>query len=286
MDRFLPCVILIAGTAAIAACQPGTERASNSAEVTPDEAAQTPFPVAEPPMGRGGLLRAVAEVASEAALGREAAELQDRLDGTRFEVRIRFGCASAAQPSNSGDAPFSVRFDTKLRALRVRAKPDITLDDPDIAALAGEEIEAVEGFWMYRPWLLADGCPEALSRSAASSSASAPSSRGEAAAPTAGWGHSPRVGLASFFTSEDSRAGRRNERAYEATKVLAEDERPSVQGYNLVLSGRLRKLPAGQVIRCRLVSPSLPPECVVSAAFDRVRIEMPGTNALLAEWSS
>jgi hypothetical protein len=276
---------LIVGTAAIVGCQPERAGDSDSVVATNDQAARPPLPVAEPPLDRAGLLRAIAEAASAAGLGRDDAALQRRLDGQPFEVRIRFGCASTARSAVLADAPFSVRFDAAKRTLRVRAEPDLTLDDPNIAALADEKVEAVEGFWMYRPWLLADGCPAPLSPPAGISEPSAQPS-GEAVIPPADSGYKARAGLANFFTLEDSRAGRRDDRAYEATKVLAEDEMPSAQGYNLVLSGRLRKLPAGRVIACRLASASLPPECVASAAFDRVRIEIPGTNAILAEWGN
>jgi hypothetical protein len=99
-------------------------------------------------------------------------------------------------------------------------------------------------------------------------------------------GYSQRIGIAQFFTGADSRTGRREERAYEASKMLAENERPSPEGYNLVLSGRLRRLPGGQVIACRVASVDAPPECVVSAKFDRVRIEVPSTKNVLAEWGN
>ena len=95
----------------------------------------------------------------------------------------------------------------------------------------------------------------------------------------------PRVGIAQFFTKADSRTGRRDQRAYETTKVLAEGERPSPEGYNFVLSGRLRALPEGRVINCRAPSFDRPPDCVVSAEFDRVWIERPNSKAVVAEWS-
>jgi hypothetical protein len=286
MDHLPTWAALIVSSAALAGCQPDSGGDPDTGTGANEQVARAPLPVAEPPIGRAELLRAVADVASESGLGRETAELQSRLEGKRFEVRIRFGCVMAAQSAISADAPFSVRFDTEQRTLRVRAEPDLTLDDPGVAAFGGEKVEAVEGFWMYRPWLLTDGCPAALPQPAGPSSPSAQAPSANAAAPPAGPVYSPRVGLANFFTSEDSRAGRRNDRAYEATKVLAENERPSAQGYNLVLSGRLRTLPGGRVISCRPRSASLPPECVVSATFDRVRIEKPGTNAVLAEWTS
>ena len=243
-------------------------------------------------MDRGTLLQAVARATSAAALGQDDANAQRRLDGKRFEVRIRFGCATGVQPP-AGDAPFNVRFDEEDRTLRVRAAPDLTHKDPAVAPLASQPIEAVEGFWIRRPWLLADGCPVVSSSQRTTEGEPATDvpplrrveqgAAGEVAQPSA---YSLRMGIAQFFTEADSRTGRREERAYEASKVLPESEQPSPEGYNLVLSGRLRRLPGGRVISCRVVSADAPPECVVSAEFDRVRIENPGTQNILAEWGS
>lgn len=292
--RLVSCVPAVVVVAALltSACQRPTEN-DNVHDEALNEVSQLPsLPVAEPPMDRAMLLEAVARAASATALGHDDANAQRRLDGKRFEVRIRFGCATGVRPPN-GDTPFNVRFDEEERTLRVRAAPDLMLKDPAVAPLADQSIEAVEGFWMRRPWMLADGCP-AVPRPQGTAetgpAADGPQSRdtpqgraGDAARPTV---YSQQVGIAQFFTGADSRTGRREERAYEASKVLAEGELPSAEGYNLVLSGRLRRLPGGRVISCRVANADVPPECVVSAEFDRVRIENPGTRNILAEWGS
>ena len=92
--------------------------------------------------------------------------------------------------------------------------------------------------------------------------------------------------MAQFFTKTDPRTGRRDDRPYEATKVLAEGEQPSADGYNLVLSGRLRAQPLGRVISCRSSSVDAAPQCIVSAHFDRVWIENPRSKEILASWGS
>jgi hypothetical protein len=274
------------------ACQRTTDN-ENAQDGPPNEVSQQPsLPVAEPPMDRATLLQAVARAASATALGQDDGNAQRRLDGKRFEVRIRFGCATGVQPVK-GDLPFSVRFDEEDRTLRVRAAPDLMLRDPAVPPLADQSTEAVEGFWLRRPWMLADGCP-AVSRSQGRAetepATDVPQSRdtpqGRAGDAARSAVYSQRVGIAQFFTGADSRTGRREDRAYEASKVLAENEQPSAEGYNLVLSGRLRRLPGGRVIACRLGNADAPPECVVSAEFDRVRIEVPSTKNVLAEWSS
>ena len=96
----------------------------------------------------------------------------------------------------------------------------------------------------------------------------------------------PQIGVAQFFTNTDPRTGRRDHRPYESTKVLAENEQPSADGYNLVLSGRLRAQPLGRVISCRSAGVEAPPQCIVSADFDRVWIENPRTKEILANWAN
>ena len=160
--------------------------------------------------------------------------------------------------------PFNVRFTSNDRTLRVKAAPDLTRNDPSVAALASGS-EAVEGFWMRRPWLLEAGCPSLGAASAVSDQ---------------------RVGIAQFFTEADTRAVRHEGEAFEATKVLGEAEQPSRQGYDLVLSGKLRKLPSSRVIACRATGTETPPECMVSAQFERVRIETVDGKTILGDWKS
>ena len=49
----------------------------------------------------------------------------------------------------------------------------------------------------------------------------------------------PYVGIAQFFTEADARTHRRDNRAYEAIKVLGKGQQPSASGYELVIEGRL-----------------------------------------------
>jgi hypothetical protein len=286
-------VAVAVGALSLVACRQQPENQTVENEVGNEVNSLPSLPIAEPPMNRSAMLLAVAKVASAVALGRDGVAEQRGLDGKRFEVRIRFGCVGPSGPASAA-GPFNVRFDEEERTLRIRATPDLSQTDPRVAALGGEAVEAVEGFWMYRPWLLDAGCPappsapsEAASESEESATAVATAVEAEeqprtAAPPTAG----QRVGIAHFFTKADSRAGRRDRRAYEATKVLPEGRQPSRAGYDLVLSGRLATVSGGKVINCRIQGPNTPPECIVSTEFDRVRIETPGTKEVVAEWSN
>jgi len=274
----------------VGACQPPPE-ATVVENATPALDRPLPsLPVAEPPLDRAALLQAIARAASAAALGKSDAEAQRDMDGDRFELRIRFGCPGGASRVESES--FDVRFDSETRTLRLRAAPDLRIDDSWMTALAGETAEAVEGFWLRRPWLLAAGCPAIVGSppDAVQSppTASKPAETVKAAPALEQPPPAPiqRIGIAQFFTDTDARTGQRGDRAYEATKKLAADEQPSGQGYDLAISGRLARLPDGRVIACRARTADMPPDCIVSVDIDRVRIDRPDTGAVIAEWSA
>ena len=263
---WVPIALALAGGIAVAGCQP------EPAPTATNEAAESPATAsvanAGAPLDRSALLIAAAKAGSAASLGQDDRADQAALDGRPFEIRIRFGCAAAMGPAGTGagkGGPFNVRFDSADRALHVRATPD--LDRQNAQAVVAAGADAVEGFWMRRPWLLAPGCPlgQALSSTQTASE--------------------QRVGIAHAFTA-GQREGRRDGQPYEASKVLAAGEEPSRQGYDLVLSGKLRKLPDGRVVACRLVGADIPPECIVAAQFERVRIETPDARTILADWKS
>ena len=73
-------------------------------------------------------------------------------------------------------------------------------------------------------------------------------------------------------------------RPYEAVKTLDADQPTGAQGFNLVLSGRLKQLPDKGVIACVAKGADSPPECIVSVDFDRVWIETPADREIIAEW--
>lgn len=271
---------LFAALVLLAACGPATDKGEDRAPTNDAVAQRLPLPIAEPPLDRAALLEAAARAASAAALGRDDRDAQRPLEGDQFELRIRFGCPGAVRPGAAA-GPFRIAFEPDSRTLRLSAAPDLVLDEPWIARLGGQGVEAVEGFWMRRPWLLAPGCTPASPSPPQPAIASKQAAPDEPAIAPAS-GH--RVGIAQFFTEADARTRRRDSRPYEATATLDEGEQPSAQGYDLVLTGRLRLLADGRIISCRVASADVPPDCVIAAEFDRVRLEHPGTREALAEW--
>ncbi|MDB5667929.1 MAG: hypothetical protein JWL74_879 [Alphaproteobacteria bacterium] len=222
--------------------------------------APLPLPAPEPLLGRERLLLAVAQARSSYAAGIDDRAAQAELDGDRFEFRIRFGCGEP--PAEAAGNP-SVRHDADAASVEVNAATDVSLEDPAVAATAGEGVEAVEGIWIAHPWLLLPAC-------VGGTAASTPHT----------------VGIAQYFTPADSRVTRRGERSYRHVVRLTAGQDPArPQGYDLLLTGRLRAGPAGRVIRCASGHPNAMPVCLIGAEFERVRIEDVERSATLAEWS-
>lgn len=239
---------------------------------------------ANPPLDRSGLLAAVAQAASAAASGAPAPAELRALDGRQFEVRIRFGCSGPSAEDTDDWLAWS--YDPASRTVQVRARPTISVKDPLVAGIGGEGFEAAEGFWIPRPWLLQPVCPAA----AAVQQAPADESAGSAAkhereeSPPEPTPARQRVGIAQYYTDSDPRTGRRDSRPYQADYVLEEGQALGSQGFDLVLSGRLRSLPSRSAIECLPSDLDRPPDCIVSAEFQRVWIEQPETGEVIADW--
>lgn len=245
-----------------------------------------------PPMDRAALLAAVARAASEAAAGRAPNASQRELDGRPFELRIRFGCGGPA--SDLAQTPLGWTYEAETRTLRVHAAPTISAQHPLLAQFGTGEAEAVEGFWIPRPWMLEPLCPASLAASSdirrepeegtEEKGGNPPAESSNPPLPTLPL--PPLIGIAQFFTATDPRISRRDGRAYESVRTVSDGQEPGSDGFVLVLSGRLRAFGSMGVIGCAAQSPDAPPECIISADFDRVWIEEPRTGREIAEWSS
>jgi hypothetical protein len=158
------------------------------------------------------------------------------------------------------------RYDEDERRVELEARPDLSLDQPAVAAIAGEAVEAAEGFWISQPWLLEPSC-------AGSDAAQAPPS-----APN-------EVAVGQFYTAADPRTERREGRSYQARQTIPADAGAPVPGsWDLILRGRLRKTIGGRVILCRPVEPQAAPACIISVSFEEVLIEDVRTQEVLARW--
>ena len=252
---------LIAAAVALAGCEAEPEDHAAAANNVAAPAPALPLPAPEPPLDRERLLLAVAQARSAYAAGEDDRAAQERLDGARFELRIRFGCGA---PSGEAAGNPSVRHDPDRRTVEVSAEADISLEQPAVAALAGETVEAAEGLWIPNPWLLRPACLQ-----------------GPGGAETA----APEVGIVQYFTPDDSRVGRRGERSYRHVIRLGEDQEPArPQGFEMVLTGRLRTGPGERVIGCTASPGARMPVCLIAAEFETVRIEDGASGAEIARW--
>ncbi len=250
--------------AALPGCDRSTEEAETRApapeNVVANRAAPPPLvPRPAPPADRAELLLAVFKARSAAATGQDDREEQAALDGRPFSFRIRLGCALDASGAESADArPADARYDTETRRVTLSALPNMNAEAPVAAAISGDAFEAVEGFWIADPWLLAAHC-------------------------SASGGGGAAVGIAQFFTADEPRTMRREGRPYQAREQLPEGTAPEVGSWELVLTGRLTKIGDGRVVQCRAVE-SGPPACIISVRFDRVEIVNHRTGEQLAQW--
>ncbi len=238
---------------------------------------KSPLATPERPLVREQVLLAAARAASDFAAGVDDSEAQNALDGRRFEFRIRFGCDGESGHS----AAFDWAFDAATQTLKLSATPTLSAQDDPVRAIAGEAFEAVEGFWIDKPWLLAPACPR-VAAGKPTAEGDLPDGMGE---PSPEATEQASVGIAQFFSADDARTFRRSGRAYALTQRL-EAGTPPAGGFDLVIAGRLKKLPNGRVIACTSSAAGERPACILSVEFGRVVIERADTGEELAQWGA
>jgi len=129
--------------------------------------------------------------------------------------------------------------------------------------------EAIEGFWIARPWITSDDCPVVKSDPLQTVTSVSPRT----------------VGIAAVFEAGGSRVGRREGRAYRYTIRSADDAplTPSARGYRLLIEGRMERFPDRRAVECRGAGPDERPVCIVAARLDRVAFAT-AEGDVLAEW--
>lgn len=265
----LPVVAAAAAGLLLASCDRDPEPAappSKPAAAPAEVPASAPL---NPVLDRRALLSAVGQAAAEYAAG-GAPAATGPLAGRQFDIRLAFGCEGAEAPPADGADDGLARWSwgPERETIRLSLTPG---DWARSALIAGQDQwEAVEGFWVARPWMTADGCPS-LRADPLASGPVAPSP--------------PTVGLAAVFETGGSRLGRRNGRAYTHTIRQAGDA-PLIAldaGYRVRLQGRVAAFPDGRAIRCRAANPNQRPVCVAAVQLDRVAFET-ATGDTLSEW--
>ena len=238
--------------------------------------AADPVPVPGVPalttLNRADLLAATSQAASAYAAG-EQMEGTDALVGRQFSIRIPFGCNGPrpTQAEAAGDGLARWSWGPENQTIQLSLIPGDWLNTALIAGTSESDWEAVEGFWVPRPWLTAGDC-STVRADPLQSGAGAPSPQ--------------TVGLAAVFGADDSRVGRRNGRAYAFT-IRPTGDTPlaaPTRGYRVVLEGRLAGFPDGRAIRCRASNPDQRPVCIAAMRLDRVGFTNADGSVLLSEW--
>lgn len=231
----------------------------------PPRPAPRAVPAPVPALTRADIVSAAAQAASEFAVTGKVAT--DALAGRSFLVRIAFGCAGAAtadatRTGLAGWSPTAGGTDIK-----VQLEPADWSQAAFMTPEASAKWEAVEGFWIPRPWLAAETCPRVATRAAPAGTAASPQS----------------VGLAAVFERGGSRLGRRDGRAYSFT-IRGRDDAPAVApaAFSLVLAGRIAAFADGRSFACTASGPDQRPVCVAAVQLDRVAFE--GDGETLTEW--
>ena len=235
---------------------------------TPGRTKPPAAPVPLLPLERTQLLAAAA-AATDAVAGSQPLPAKNAsLVGRSFVIRLPFGCNGPLTDLESEWAGWN--YNSKTKALKLRAQPELWGDEPWVQAIAGETpFEAVEGFWIRRPWTNAQSCPAALGENRAD---------GEGAAGR------QTVGIAQFFAPGAPRTMRRGSRPYAVTVKADEDIPDAPREYHLLLSGRIVGFADGQPVHCWNEADSLRPVCLIAAEFSRVAFEDVAGGKALSEW--
>ncbi|MGN5373404.1 hypothetical protein [Sphingomonas hankookensis] len=228
-------------------------------------------PVLVAPFDRAGLL-AIASVAADAVtLAGDRAVDVEHVVGRRFSIALPFGCTGPLRDDDAAGTGW--RYDAAGKALRVQVAPNRwpPADWWSQAAPAG--VQAIDGFWIARPWSSSEACPALPSPTAAID-----------ADPVTLPGQTLAIG--QVVGSDATRQDGRDTLPYVAVVRTEPDAVRTDQGFRLRLSGRLAALPGGQVTHCHQPGGAEQrPLCLIGVTFEEVAIENPATGTTLARWS-
>jgi len=230
-----------------------------------------PDPVSSGVLGRADLTALAAAAADATAAGRDPGREIAQAEGRRFELRLPFGCTGPA--GEDAAAPMRWRYDSKAQALRIYVDP-ITWTAQDWWPVdVADGVEAIEGFWIARPWTSSEACPGGGDRPAA-------------AGPEPVTLPGQTLALGQISLAEGARGARRDGKPYEAVIRVEEGALKAAQGFRLRISGRIARTGNFGPVRCRQpAGAEQRPICLVSVVMDEVAVENPITGETLSTWS-
>ena len=232
-------------------------------------------------LSRADIIEIANAAADATSSGAKMPERVAAAEGAQFEVDLPFGCDGPA--AENSREPFRWRYDSESSSLRISVAPAVfdpgewlgtpSSDSAGTTPPAASE-EAIEGFWIARPWSSRGTC-EAGSPTAAPLGIDAVTLPGQT------------LGLAQIFTDEGSKNARRGGKPYESVRRIGEDDLKIDQGLRVRLRGRVARFPDGSTVGCRQpAGKEQRPICLVAVSFDDVGIENPSTQDTIATWAS
>ena len=227
------------------------------------------IPAPPPPLARADLLMLAALAADAASSGKPTPDAVKAAAGRRFVLRIPFGCAGPSAEGSAGALSF--RHDGEKGVLKLRAQPMAWHAGDWWPGATPAGIEAVEGFWVPRPWSSAEGCVGAGTAPPGAEPLTLPGQT---------------LAIAQFLAADSPRHMAREGQALEADIRVPPGFSPPAEGFRLRLTGRIGQVPGGDPLRCiQPAGSEQRPICVIAAAFDEAAIENAATGETLTSWA-
>lgn len=239
-----------------------------SVTAIPQPALVKPEPAPEQ-LDRAGLLALVAASVDAFASGRAVPAEVAQLAGRTFTFALPFGCMG--QLSETDATGTGWRYDADRSALRLQVTSTHWPSQYWLGVKPPADVEAIEGFWIPKPWTSSETCP----------TGEAPGAASEPATPAG-----QTLAIAKVFRAGGARQDRRDGEPYVAVVRSTPEAVRAGSGFRVRLEGQLTDLPGGGAIRCRQPGgPDQRPTCLVGATFDEVAIENAATGEILARWA-
>ncbi|SCY15552.1 hypothetical protein SAMN05660666_00860 [Novosphingobium aromaticivorans] len=244
---------------------PSDAASENVSEVAPGQPTEA---TRLAPIGRIDLIAAFGRASDAVAAGQALPDANRQLVGRTFSLKLPFGCDGEADKERPAWAGWTL--DRNRQALKLSAAPERWTDAAWAKSIAGDMAhEAVEGFWIERPWTSSEECP--AGNPASESGLPASDER-------------QTMGIAQFFAPDSPRTFQRGSRPYAHTIRVREPADVEGRTYRFAVSGRVTGFPDGQPIHCVQDAPDRRPVCLMAVELARVSFEDPRDGTVLVEW--
>ncbi|WP_076073070.1 hypothetical protein [Sphingomonas montana] len=221
-------------------------------------------------LGRADLIALAASAADATAQATAMPATVRGMIGRSFTIALPFGCAGPA--TEGSDAAMRWTYDAADGVLRIHVAPLAWSPADWWSGEAPAGVEALEGFWIARPWTSSETCPAARD-------------------PVAPMGAEPvtlpgqTLAIGQIFDRESGRQGRREGSPYTAVLRVTADAVQPGKGFRVRLTGRIVAAPDGDPVVCQQAGGAEQrPVCLVATSLDEITIENGTTGATLATW--